>query len=542
MHHLFRAAFARRPRPAAGRRPPRPPVRLYLEELESRALLSAGAGWAAPANLDATPLAGPSVFKVYTPSQIRHAYGFDQVAFGSVAGDGTGQTIAVVDAYDAPDIGRDLHAFDAEFGLSDPTLIKATPEGKPAANDGWAGEITLDVEWAHAIAPKATILLVEAASNSDADLLKAVDYARNYAGVSVVSMSWGGSEFSSESAFDSHFTTPSGHNGVTFVAAAGDGGARSGPEWPAVSPNVLAVGGTTLNLSGSTYVSETGWSGSGGGNSQYVPEPSYQRGVQSSGKRSNPDVAYDANPNTGVYVYFTTPSTNAGGWYAFGGTSIGAPQWAALIAVADQGRALAGKGSLSGAQALVYTLPAADFHDITSGSNGFSARAGFDLVTGRGTPVANRVVADLVKAAPQTTSKTSAATPAATTPTTGGQTATTADVSASVALVTVVAADLPAGPAVVSPTADLSRPFVGLAAGFDSAAAPALGDPAHTLLATHRLDGGGGLAALSDNAREVLPVPQQEDDGDVAAAPFDASTPSDLAGTVDAYGAAVQQP
>src|SRR4029079_3059524 len=164
----------------------------------------------------------------YTPALIAHAYGVDQIMFGSVKGDGSGQTIAIVDAYDAPNIASDLQKFDAIYGLPDLdrngkfSLTKATPEGTPAYDAGWAQEITLDVQWAHAIAPGAHILLVEAASSSYSDLMSAVDYARTQPGVSTVSMSWGGSEFSFESSYDSIFTTPAGHQGVSFFASAGD--------------------------------------------------------------------------------------------------------------------------------------------------------------------------------------------------------------------------------------------------------------------------------------------------------------------------------
>jgi hypothetical protein len=186
------------------------------------------------------------------------------------------------------------------------------------------------------------------------------------------------------------------------VASSGDSGA--GPVWPAVSPNVLAVGGTTLRLDSSgNYLGERGWGsgsfssflgGSGGGISQYETQPSYQNGLpQSTTQRLSPDVAYDANPNTGVYVRY------AGRWYDVGGTSVGAPQWAALIAIADQGLAQAGAAPLSGAgQTLpaIYGLSAGDFHDVTTGNNGDPATVGFDLVTGRGSPIANLVINDLV--------------------------------------------------------------------------------------------------------------------------------------------------
>ena len=266
----------------------------------------------------------------------------------------------------------------------------------PTASSSWAPEIALDVEWAHAIAPGASILLVEANSASMNDLITAVSTASNATGVVVVSMSWGGSEFSGEVNYDSYFTTPAGHNPVTFVASSGDSGAPA--SYPAASPNVLSVGGTSLTLNGGTYGSETAWSGSGGGLSSVEVQPAFQKGVvtQSSTFRATPDVSYDANPNTGVPVYDTTGS---GGWAQYGGTSIAAPQWAALVALADQSRAANGLAPLNGpAQTLpmLYSMPAADFHDITAGSSSgspkLSAGPGYDLVTGRGTPIANLLI------------------------------------------------------------------------------------------------------------------------------------------------------
>ena len=344
-----------------------------------------------------------------TPAQIRHAYGFDTITFkgGTVTGDGTGTTIAIVDAYDDPTAAGDLHQFDAAYGLPDPVFTKVNQTGggtMPSPNSGWALEIALDVEWAHAIAPKANILLVEANSSSDSDLFTAVQYAASQPGVAVVSMSWGGGEFGFESSWDSTFTTPAGHAGVTFVASSGDAGAPV--SYPSASPNVVSVGGTTLSIDGSgNYLGESGWSGSGGGVSAYEPQPSYQNGVvtQTSTKRANPDVAYDGNPSSGFGVYASYVEGASTPWVQVGGTSAGAPQWAALIAIADQGRALAGLGALDGpTQTLpkLYGLTASDFHDITSGgstgSPNFSAGPGYDLVTGRGTPIANLVVADLV--------------------------------------------------------------------------------------------------------------------------------------------------
>jgi hypothetical protein len=381
---------------------------VVVEQLEELQLLSASAA----SNLVATPLVAsnlsgvatvasskqvsPSVTNTtpqgHTPAQIAQAYGFNQVAFSNgVKGNGAGQTIAIVDAYADPNIASDLQRFDAQFGLAAPASFTQLVQPGATTNSGWALETALDVEWAHAMAPQANIVLVEANNSSLSSLLSAVNYARKLASVSVVSMSWGAGEFASETAYDSYFTTPAGHIGITFVASSGDSGA--GTTWPSVSPNVLAVGGTTLTTSASgMYSSEAAWSGSGGGVSIFETAPGYQTSVENTGKRTTPDVAYDANPNTGFAVYDSVAYAGQNGWFEVGGTSAGAPQWAALIAIADQGRAISGLGSLSNAQSALYTLPTSDFHDITSGSNGSSAAAGYDLVTGRGTPVVTSIV------------------------------------------------------------------------------------------------------------------------------------------------------
>ena len=318
---------------------------------------------------------------------------------GSEAANGAGQTIAIVDAYNDPNIVSDLAAFDAAFGIAPPPSFKIVSQTGstrlPLGNPGWDTEISLDVEWAHAIAPGANILLVETTSDRWSDLIAGVDYAKIQPGVSVVSMSWDASEYRIETATDSTFTTAANHP-VTFVAASGDYGAP--PEYPAISPNVLSVGGTTLNLAaGGGYGSETAWSGSGGGVSAIEKEPAYQDGAQNTGYRSNPDVAYDADPNTGFAIYDTIDNRYGTGWQEIGGTSAGAPQWSALLAIADEGLAAAGKPALAQAQARLYSLPANAFHDVTRGGNGvYSAGTGYDAVTGLGSPVANVLISDLV--------------------------------------------------------------------------------------------------------------------------------------------------
>jgi hypothetical protein len=343
----------------------------------------------------------------YTPAEISSVYGFNQVSFNGTAGTGAGTTIAIVDAYSDPNITSDVAGFDKQFNLptANITVVNETGGTKlPAGNTGWAGEISLDVEWAHAVAPGASILLVESNSASYSDLFTAVRYAAAQKGVVAVSMSWGGSEFSGETAYDSStFTPPASNPDVVFVNSSGDSGAPA--SYPSTSPNVLSVGGTTLNsgLSPSgTYTTESAWDDSGGGISAYESQPSYQKGVvtQSTTKRTSPDVAYDADPNTGFPVY-QTYGNSGGPWLQYGGTSDAAPQWAALIAITDQGRALDGEAALTNNSLLssLYKAPAADFHDVTTGTTDGSphesAGPGYDLTTGLGTPVANLLISTL---------------------------------------------------------------------------------------------------------------------------------------------------
>ncbi len=333
----------------------------------------------------------------------------NQITFGGVTGDGTGQTIAIVDAYNDPTITADLHAFDAAFGLANPSLRVVSQTGSAtlpsvdpsgAGTNNWEGEEALDVEWAHAMAPGASIILVEANDASPGNLFAAINWARAQTGVSVISMSWGGNETSTQTQYDSTLTTPSGHQGVTFVASTGDSSAPAG--YPAYSPNVVAVGGTSLAINAvGSYQSETGWSGSGGGISTVESQPSYQTGVvtQSTTRRTAPDVAFDANPSTGVSVYDSYNNGTSTPWEILGGTSVAAPCWAGIIAVADQGRVAAGETTMdsrTNTLPLLYAAPAADFHDVTTGNNGYAAGAGYDLVTGRGSPVANLLIPYLV--------------------------------------------------------------------------------------------------------------------------------------------------
>jgi hypothetical protein len=402
------------------------------ESLENRRLLSTGTvpmGTAdAPAQtyLQVLPMAGGSS-SGYSPQQIATAYGIDRISFSGVSGTGEGQTIAIVVADNDPNIASDLAAFDARYGLLAPPSFAVDNLGATTTDPGWSVETALDVEWAHAVAPQARIVLVEAPDASLGSLMNAVSTAAHLPGVSVVSMSWGTSEFFGEWNNLGAFSTPGGHTGETFVAASGDAGAWSGPSFPAVAPDVLGVGGSTLTITSSGgYGSESGWTYSTGGFSglddgfQYgFSAPSYQTSTLNAaslnvGLRTSPDVSLNANPNTGYSVYDSVPYHGASGWVDVGGTSAAAPAWAGLVAITDQVLAAAGKGTLTTTQLLrnLYSLPSSDFNQITSGSNGYSAGAGYNLVTGLGTPRADALVAGLL-AANGVTANASAPTPAA---------------------------------------------------------------------------------------------------------------------------------
>ena len=238
------------------------------------------------------------------------------------------------------------------------------------------------------MAPGAKIALVVAKDATIGSLLTAVNYAASTVKAGIVSMSWGAGEFSTEKNYDSYFAK----SGVSYVAASGDVGGVI--DWPAVSANVTAVGGTSLaydSVSG-TVTSETAWSGGGGGTSKYVQIPSYQVGFNVNSGRGNPDLSYVADPYTGVSVYFNDPSTKASGWYVFGGTSVGAPQVSALLAR----RASLGNAGTTQFNAKAYgaakTSYATYFRDITAGSNGYPTVVGYDLATGLGSPNAAQIV------------------------------------------------------------------------------------------------------------------------------------------------------
>jgi subtilase family serine protease len=310
-----------------------------------------------------------------SPETVKSAYGFPT---SSTAG--AGQTIAIVDAYDHPRAESDLAVFSSQFGLPPCTTangcfkkVNQTGGTKlPRADSGWALEISLDIQWAHAIAPGAKILLVEATTNSFTNLLAAEDYAKTHA--QYVSNSWGASEFSGESQYDSHFSQP----GVSFFVSAGDAGLPA--EYPSSSPNVLSIGGTRLTFNGDgTLASETGWSSGGGGCSTYetatVAQAAFGEYTQVGcvGRRSTPDLSLVADPASGVSVYDSVKYQGRSGWFTVGGTSASAPMIAARAAIT---------GSVVDSS-YVYGN-GITYRDITSGNNGAACLTGFDLCSGRG--------------------------------------------------------------------------------------------------------------------------------------------------------------
>ena len=361
----------------------------------------------------------------YGPAQIRAAYGVDKLT----RLDGAGTTIAIVDAYQSPTAAHDLALFSSVFELPAANLHIAAPDGLTPfdQNDpnqvGWAGEITLDVEWAHAIAPAAKILLVLAKSNNDADILSATRYVVDNNLAEVISQSFGEAEqcmdptlFNQQTALFAKATKKR----ITLLASSGDQGSAQptcdgssftkAASTPATDPNVTAVGGTILDANGITgaYNGETAWNepdfaaAGGGGFSVKFRTPVYQlpRHLPS---RGVPDVAYNAAIDGGVLAVWSSSGLGADLVFGFGGTSAGSPQWAGLVALAVQLR----HGRLGAINAALYTITLSSkvygalFHDITVGDNtyhgdvtvpGFAAKAGWDAATGLGSPKANAIV------------------------------------------------------------------------------------------------------------------------------------------------------
>jgi subtilase family serine protease len=397
---------------------------------------------------------GLTPFSCYDPYQMRKAYQLDSAINGG--NDGTGRTIVIVDAFSSPVLAGDLAAFDAFYGLPPANLTIYTPDGMPPPDFGWAQEIALDVEWSHAMAPGAKIALVLAKSNQDADILSAIKYAVDHNLGDVISMSFGENESCVDpvilAGYHDVFAAATQKNITLFASSADQGAALNtcdGNSWekavssPASDPLVTGVGGTELTASGycfaslgcdptknplpGTYQSEIVWNegppfgdfqdmldstaATGGGFSVLFDEPPYQKGTDGlhGGKqRAVPDVGYNAAIFHGVLVVFN------GGFYLFGGTSAGSPQWAAITAIADQ-RATKRLGFLNSA---IYqigkvkkTYPAS-FHDITIGNNssgefdvnndpvivfGYEAGPGWDPTTGTGSPIGTGLIDNLIK-------------------------------------------------------------------------------------------------------------------------------------------------
>jgi subtilase family serine protease len=390
----------------------------------------------------------------YDPYQVRHAYNIDTLI--NAGFDGKGKTIVIVDAFQSPNIVLQLNTYNAFYGLPglnglgappDATLgtfTQIAPDGLTpfvVGDDnmtGWAEEISLDVLWAHAIAPRANIVLVLSKSNDDADILSATNYAVNHHLGDVISQSFGENEscvdpklLAQEHLLFANATL----RGITLLASAGDFGSAQvtcdgsdlvqAVSSPASDPLVTAVGGTELHAARyclpqlgcnpaanppfGTYQGEVVWNegppingATGGGFSVLVDKPFYQLGVVSGKQRGVPDVSYSAAVNFGLLTYLNIPGIPPG-FYGFGGTSAGSPQWAALVAIADQktghnlGFINAGLYRIN----LLRSQYSATFFDVTSGNNaffgvpGFSAGPGWDATTGLGSPKADQIVNNL---------------------------------------------------------------------------------------------------------------------------------------------------
>lgn len=364
----------------------------------------------------------------YGPKQIREAYEITPILNKGITG--KGRSIVIIDAYQSPTITHDLQTFDSIFGLPDPPFTIVAPDGltpfdpNDANQVSWAGEITLDVEWAHAIAPDAHIVLVLAKSNQDTDILSATRYAIRHNLGDVISQSFGEGESCVDPKLlrqEHELFLEATLKGITLFASSGDQGAAQytcdGNSYflsvssPASDPLVTGVGGTKLIADGQTgaYQSETAWNepqyeaASGGGFSTIYPKPFYQFGTAGIGRyRGVPDVAYNAAVDGGVLAVWSSSGLGQDLVFRFGGTSAGSPQWAGITALADQlGHHRV--GFLNPAFYLIGHSPlyAQAFHDITTGNNtftgtdangnsvtinGYSASKGWDPVTGWGTP------------------------------------------------------------------------------------------------------------------------------------------------------------
>jgi hypothetical protein len=381
-------------------------------------------------NVSGTPnsvaLSSPAGVLAYEPAQVRTAYGISQLAPGT---DGTGQTIAIVGAWHSPNLLQSVDAFDRQFGISSssPSLFdqygpassfvkvvnqtggSTRPAVEPTGSsfENWSRELISNVQWAHAIAPGAKIVVVEASSDSLTDLMTAAQMAALQPGVSVVSMSWGFQEgfsvfASDQQKYNSIFRTP----GVTFVASSGNS-SRSLPQYPATSPSVIAVGGTSLTLNPdgshageSLWINASGNIGSGFGTSLFEQAPAYQRG-STTGRRQVPDVSMVADPSTGLWVADTASGPLGNPLQVLGGTSLSAPIWAGIMAMINQARLANGLNVLNTTSPTetheaLYKAPTSMFNRVIDITNQVSSATSFDPA-GLGTPIANQLVESLAK-------------------------------------------------------------------------------------------------------------------------------------------------
>ncbi|MBZ5575110.1 MAG: S53 family peptidase [Acidobacteriia bacterium] len=389
----------------------------------------------------------------YDPFQIRHAYHIDTLINAGLTG--KGKTIVIIDAFQSPNMQLELNTYDAFYGLpglnglggaADPalgTFTQIAPDGltpfDPTNGDmiGWAQEISLDVTWAHAIAPGANIVLVLAKSDQDADILSATKYAVDHRLGDVVSQSFGENESCMDPALLSKqhlLFSEATLKGMTLLASSGDFGSAQpscdgtslvqAVSSPASDPLVTAVGGTelhaadyclialgcdpTANPAPGTYQGEIAWNegdpidgATGGAFSVLFDQPFYQRGTVPGKRLGVPDVSYSAAVNHGLLTFLDIPGIPVG-FYLFGGTSAGSPQWAALVAIADQKTVF----DLGFINAALYRVGqkhySASFFDVTSGNNalfvpGFAAGPGWDATTGLGSPVTDQLISNVIR-------------------------------------------------------------------------------------------------------------------------------------------------
>ncbi len=400
-------------------------------------------------NCQDRPIDGSQGLKCYGPAQIRTAYGYSGLLASGI--DGSGKTIVIVDAFANPFLTGatgDLALEDASFGLPDPPSFTVLQEPNPVpafdindpAQFDFASEETLDVEWAHVMAPGAKIVLAEAASNSDADLLATTKYVIDHHIGDVISQSFGEAEGCMDPALlaEQHaLFAQAVSEGYTLLAGTGDSGAAQfncdgtgaieSAATPASDPNVTSVGGTTLNANGETgaYIGETTWTElpgigcnppaldlpfdvncSGGGFSTIYSRPSWQASQVKSKGRGLPDVAFSAGVNGGVLTVCSVCDGGPPAFFLFGGTSVGPPTWSGLVVDTDQ---MAGH-DIGDINRVLYQIGQsshgrADLHDVTVGNSdvaeiggaGFDAGPGWDPVTGLGTPNAANLLPELAK-------------------------------------------------------------------------------------------------------------------------------------------------